>query len=101
MLFQVAKGLKGDPELACRIMLKTWPSRILNPPVELPLVAGDQDTWRSQLELVSLQPQKDKQAKANTSNSYEVNKINTSNFFLNTYCNQGVIMGNAPKKFIW
>ena len=33
---------------------------------KLPLVAGDRDTWRSQLELLSPQPQKDKRAKGNT-----------------------------------
>ena len=37
-------------------------------PAKLPLVAGDWDAWRSQLELLPLQPQKDKQAKRNTLN---------------------------------
>ena len=38
------------------------------PPAKLPLVAGDRDALRSQLELVPPQPQKDKQAKGNTLN---------------------------------
>ena len=29
MVFRVAKGLEGDPELTYRITLQTWPSRIL------------------------------------------------------------------------
>ena len=33
------------------------------PPVKLPLVAGDRDAWRSHLELLPPQPQKDKRVK--------------------------------------
>ena len=60
MLFRVAKGLEGDPELAGGIMFKdlAW-SRLGIPPAKLPLAAGDRDTWRSQLELLLPQPQKD------------------------------------------
>ena len=38
------------------------------PPAKLPLVARDWDAWRSQLELLSPQPQKDKRAKEDTLN---------------------------------
>ena len=38
------------------------------PPTELPLVAGDWDVWRSELELLPPQPQKDKWEKGNTLN---------------------------------
>ena len=38
-------------------------SRLGIPPAKLPLVAGDRDAWRSQLELLPPQPQKDKRAK--------------------------------------
>ena len=35
------------------------------PPAKLPLVAGDRNAWRSQLELLFPQSQKDKRAKEN------------------------------------
>ena len=38
------------------------------PPVKLLLVVGDQDAWRSLLELLPPKPQKDKWAKENTLN---------------------------------
>ena len=40
-------------------------SRLGIPPAKLPLVAGDRDAWRSQLELLPPQPQKDKRTKGN------------------------------------
>ena len=41
--------------------LDTLPgSRLETLPEELPLVAKDRDVWRSQLELLPMQPQKDK-----------------------------------------
>ena len=43
-------------------------SRLENPPAKLPLVAGDRDAWRFQLELLPPQPQKDKRAKENPLN---------------------------------
>ena len=43
-------------------------SRLEIPPAKLPLVAGDRDAWRSQLELLPPQPQKNKRAKENTLN---------------------------------
>ena len=42
--------------------------RLGNSPAKLPLVAGDRDAWRSQLELLPPQPQKDKRAKGNALN---------------------------------
>ena len=42
------------------------------PPAKLPLVAGDRDAWRSQLELLPPQPQKDKRTKGNTMNYFNV-----------------------------
>ena len=41
-------------------------SRLGIPPVKLPLVAGDWDAWRSQIELLPPQLQKDKREKGNT-----------------------------------
>ena len=73
MLFRVKKGLESDPEFAGGIMLKTWPDRVLEFNVaELPLFAEDRDPWRSRLELLSPQPQKDKRAKGSTLNSFNV-----------------------------
>ena len=43
-------------------------SRLGIPPAKLPLIEGGWDAWRSQLELLSPQPQKDKRAKENTLN---------------------------------
>ena len=65
-----AKGLKGDPELAGGIMLKTWLawSCLEIPPAKLPLVAKDRVAWRSQLELLPPQPQKDMREKGNALN---------------------------------
>ena len=59
MLFRVAKGLvEGDSELAGGIMLKTWFGHVLGiPPAKLPLVAGDREAWRSQLDLLPPQGQ--------------------------------------------
>ena len=37
-------------------------------PAKLPLVAGNRDAWRSQLEQLPPQPQKDKRSKGNTLN---------------------------------
>ena len=45
----------------------TW-SRLGIPPAKLPLVARDRDAWRSQLELLPPQPQKNKLAKGNALN---------------------------------
>ena len=44
-----------------------WPCLEI-PPEKLPLVAGDRDAWRSQLEQLPAQPQKNKWAKGNTLN---------------------------------
>ena len=62
-----AKGLERNPDFAGGIMLKTW-SRFGILPAKLSPVAGDRDAWRSQLELLPPQPQKDKRAKGNTLN---------------------------------
>ena len=43
-------------------------SRLGIPPAKLPLIARDQNAWRSQLKLLSLQPQKNKMAKGNALN---------------------------------
>ena len=51
-------------------------SRLGIPPAKLPLVAGDRDAWRSQLKLLSPQPQKDKRAKGNTLNLFNVFRKN-------------------------
>ena len=75
MLFRVEKGLEGDPEFAGGIMLQTWPDRVLEFHVaELPLFAKDRDPWRSRLELLFPQPQKDKRAKGNTKNTSSIPK---------------------------
>ena len=60
MLFRVAQGVEGDPELAGGIMLKTLHGHVLE---FHQLVAGDRDARRSQLELLPPQTQKDKRAK--------------------------------------
>ena len=51
-----------------------WPNSVKDmaclrlgiPQAELPLVAGDQDAWRSKVELLPPQLKKDKRAKENT-----------------------------------
>ena len=62
------KRLRGRPRTRWHNYVEdlAW-SRLGIPPAKLLLVAGDQD-WRTQLELLPLQPQKDEQAKGNTLN---------------------------------
>ena len=65
---------RGDLELAEGIMLNlrmAW-SRLGIPLAELLLVVIDWDAWRSQLELLLLQPQKDKWAKRYALNYFTV-----------------------------
>ena len=63
------KGPRGRPRTRWRNYVEdlAW-SRLGIPPAKLPLVAGDRDAWRSQLELLPPQPQKDKRAKGKTLN---------------------------------
>ena len=63
------KRPRGQPRTCWQNYIEdlAW-SRLGIPPAKLPLVARDRDAWRSQLELLPLQPQKDKQAKENTLN---------------------------------
>ena len=59
------KSPRGGPRTCWRNSVKDMAClRLGIPQAELPLVA-DQDVWRSQLELLPLQPQKDKRAKKN------------------------------------
>ena len=53
MLFRVAKGSKVRPRTCWRNYVEdlAW-SHLGIPPVKLPLIAGDRDAWRSQLELL-------------------------------------------------
>ena len=57
------KRPRGRPRTCWRNYVEdlTW-SRLGIPPAKLPLVAGDRDVWRIQLELLSPQSQKDKRA---------------------------------------
>ena len=66
MLFRVTKDLEGDSELAGGIMLKTWAGHVMQ------FHQKNRDAWRSQLELLLPQPQKDKRAKGNTLNNLMV-----------------------------
>ena len=54
------KKPRGRPRTRWRNYVKdlAW-SRLGIPPAKLPLVAEDRDAWRSQLELLPPQPQKD------------------------------------------
>ena len=62
---------RGRPRTRWRNHLKIWSGlRIL--PVELPLAAGDRDAWRSQFELLPRQTQKDKRAKKDALNYFNV-----------------------------
>ena len=66
------KRLEGDPDSLEEYVEDLAWSRHAILPAKLPLVAGDRDAWRSQLELLLPQPQKDKQAKGNTLNNLTV-----------------------------
>ena len=63
------KRPRGQPRTQWRNYVKdlAW-SRLGIPPAKLPLVAGDQDAWKSQLELLPRQPQKDTQENGYTLN---------------------------------
>ena len=63
------KRPRGRPITCWRNYVKDLTcSRLGISPEKLPLVAGDRDAWRSQLELLPPQPQKDKRTKGNTMN---------------------------------
>ena len=60
----------------------SWPHIALstkNTYINLFIVAGDRDAWRSQLELLPPQPQKNKRAKKNTLNRFNVFPENDNN----------------------
>ena len=65
--FPSGKSLRGRPRVLWQNYVEdlAW-SRLGISPGKLPLVAGDLDAWRFQLELLHPQPQKDKRAKRNT-----------------------------------
>ena len=71
--FPSGKRSSGRPRTRWRNYVKdlAW-SRLGIPPAKLPLVAGDRDACRSQLELLQPKPQKDKRAKGNTLNYFNV-----------------------------
>ena len=77
------KRPRGQPRTRWRNYVEdlAW-SRLGIPPAKLPLVAEDRDAWRCQLELLPAQPQKDKQAKGNTRNQFNVFPENLFIFFL-------------------
>ena len=66
---QVGKKPRGRPKTHWRNYVEdlAW-SCLEIPPTKLPLVAGDGDAWRSQLELLPPKPRTDKLAKGNTMN---------------------------------
>ena len=64
-----AKRPRGQPRTCWQNYVEdlAW-SHLGVPPAKSLLVAGDQDAWRSQLELVPPQPRKDKRVKGNALN---------------------------------